>query len=389
LKNVNHLKQERGAIVAEMRLLLDDNTAFEAASKKVDAIDAEIRNYERMEALESGAAAVVPRDSMAGQMGSYSIRAAVAGAAEGRLTGLEGEVSAELAKGAPQTRGVRIPLAAIMGNLEQRDQTSVTAGATVNQKFGSLINRLKPASKVIGMGATVIQSTGYAPLVLPRHLTGQTPTWLSEGQSLTTSDSTWDQLTLAPLTVGSEAVLSRTLLKTNSLGVDSIIAGDLNYTLSEALDAAALGGNGTGNTPTGIWTSVAVTPAETLLSDTASDLIKAIDLADNGTGAFLLTTLAASAARKVKDTLNRPIAIEDQLHDYNFDVTNQFPTVEAITYGVWSDLVVAMWGGVDLVVNPYAKSSSGALVLDAFLDANVGTRHGSKSFAWSALTQTS
>ncbi len=385
MTSIHKIKAERSEVVTEMRAALNagNQQKFDALAKDVEALDARINAEERMAAYET--AKPVARDSVEGAMSAYSLRAAIDGVAEGKLTGLEAEVSAELSRNAPQTRGFRVPLSMVLG-LEKRDVTTTSAAGTISSKFGPLISRLKPVSKVIGMGATVIQSEGFSPIELPRHLTGSTAQWLAEGASVTASDPTFDQLSLSPTTVASQVVLSRRLLKTNSIGVDQILANDINYVVSNALDAAALNGTGTANQPKGIWTEVAATTASPVISDTASDLMSAIELADNGTGAFLLTTSLAGDMRKVKDANERTIAIADQLHGYAYDVTNQAgAAVDRLTYGVWSDLVVATWGSVDLLVNPYKFSSSAALEISAFLDANLGTRHGAASFAWANI----
>jgi HK97 family phage major capsid protein len=384
---IHQLKSTRAEYVSEARAALQAGkiAEFDAIGKKIEETDAAILREERMAQFDT--ARPVARDSVEGQMGAYSLRAALEGAANGTLSGLEAEVSAELSRNAPSTRGVRVPLGLVLA-LEKRDNTTTSAAGTISSKFGPLINRLKPVSKVVQMGATVLQSEGFSPLELPRHLTGSTAQWLAEGGSVTASDSTFDQLSLTPTTVASQTVLSRRLLKTNSVGVNDLLAADLNYIVSNALDVAALNGSGAANQPKGIWTEVAATAAVAgSISDTASNLISAIELADNGTGAFLLTSKLAGDMRKVKDTTERSISLADQLHGYAFDVTNQAGAASnRLTYGVWSDLVVATWGSVDLLVNPYKFSSTGAVELSAFLDANLGTRHGAKSFAWSDLS---
>ncbi|MFB2563470.1 phage major capsid protein [Rhizobium sp. IMFF44] len=386
MTSIHKLNADRVEMVTELRAALDagNQAAFDKLDKDIRALDARISAEKRM--AEFDTARPVARDSVEGQIGAYSLRAAIEGASSGGLSGLEAEVSAELSRNAPSTRGVRVPLGLVLA-LEKRDNTTTSAAGAISSKFGPLINRLKPISKVVNMGATVIQSEGFSPLELPRHLTGSTAQWLAENASVTASDSTFDQLSLAPTTVASQTVLSRKLLKTNSIGIDQLLAADLNYIVSNALDVAALNGTGAANQPKGIWTEVAATAAVAgSISDTASDLISAIELADNGTGAFLLTSKLAGDMRKVKDTTERSISLADQLHGYAFDVTNQAgAATDRLTYGVWSDLVVATLGSVDLLVNPYKFSSSGAVELSAFLDANLGTRHGAKSFAWADL----
>jgi len=44
-------------------------------------------------------------------------------------------------------------------------------------------------------------------------------------------------------------------------------------------------------------------------------------------------------------------------------------------FGNWADLIVAQWGGIDLLVDPYSFSSSGNVRIAAFADLDFGVRH--------------
>ncbi|NTI48503.1 phage major capsid protein [Agrobacterium rhizogenes] len=391
--NIHHIRADRANYVNEARAALEagDNAKFDSVSKEIGRLDETLAREERMQAFDAAASQHVARDSVGGQVGNYSLRSALENAAVvaggGRADGLEAEISQELARNAPSTRGMRVPLDLILATgIEQRDQTTTSAAAALSSKFGPLINRLKPQSKVIGLGATVVQSEGYAPLEFPRHLTGSAAQFVAEGSSVTASDPTWNQLVLAPTQISAQTVMSRQFLKTNSINADQIIQADLNYAVSNLLDSAALNGTGVAPIPTGIWTEVAATTASAAISDTASDLISAIELADNGTGAFLLTSKLAGVLRKIKDTTGRAIGISEILHGYNFADTNQVPAASRITYGVWSDLIIALWGSADIIVNPYKFSSTGAVEVTAWLSAQVGTKHGAKSFSWADVS---
>ena len=47
----------------------------------------------------------------------------------------------------------------------------------------------------------------------------------------------------------------------------------------------------------------------------------------------------------------------------------------AIVFGNWSDLFIAEWGNLDVMVDPYSLSSQGATRLAAFYDIDIAVRH--------------
>jgi hypothetical protein len=52
----------------------------------------------------------------------------------------------------------------------------------------------------------------------------------------------------------------------------------------------------------------------------------------------------------------------------------------AIFFGNWADLIVAMWGVLDILVDPYTLSKSGGVRVVAMQDVDIGFRH-PESFA--------
>ena len=47
----------------------------------------------------------------------------------------------------------------------------------------------------------------------------------------------------------------------------------------------------------------------------------------------------------------------------------------AIAFGNWADLIVGMWGVLDLMVDPYSNSTSGTVRVVALQDVDVAVRH--------------
>ena len=79
-----------------------------------------------------------------------------------------------------------------------------------------------------------------------------------------------------------------------------------------------------------------------------------------------------------------------QVNGYDAYATNQVSStltktqtgLSAMFFGNWADLIVGMWGGLDILVDPYSQSSIGAVKVVALQDLDIGIRHvGSFSYA--------
>jgi hypothetical protein len=72
------------------------------------------------------------------------------------------------------------------------------------------------------------------------------------------------------------------------------------------------------------------------------------------------------------------------VNGYETNVSNQITTGE-VFFGNWMDLIIAMWGGLELTVDPYALATSGGLRVIALQDIDVNIRH-KESFCFGAAT---
>lgn len=50
-------------------------------------------------------------------------------------------------------------------------------------------------------------------------------------------------------------------------------------------------------------------------------------------------------------------------------------TAGDVFYGYWPDLLIGMWGGLDILVDPYTNSLSGTVRVAAFQSIDVAVRH--------------
>jgi HK97 family phage major capsid protein len=168
---------------------------------------------------------------------------------DGEVTGLELECDQALKSHARRTTGTepsgfQVPIAAL-APIKAQNITSATAGGYLaGESIDGITEALRPRSVVLSLGAQVFNNL-TSDLALPAETSFPAAAWLSESQSLQDpSDAVYSKTVLTPHRCASLAVLSKTLLATNSVGVENFVRASLANTLATAIDAAALSGAG-------------------------------------------------------------------------------------------------------------------------------------------------
>lgn len=330
----------------------------------------------------SGVKAVTPEaDARAGEIGmsdkeanQFSLLRAVRCIANGRnLDGLEKEACdamAKLVKRELKPGAFVIPQDVFRRSVQTRAQNVTTAtagGYTVQTNLGPLIELLRNRTVVAQAGAT--QLTGLVGNVqLPKHTAGATAYWVSETGALTDSESTFGQVTLTPHRLGATVPYSTQFLAQSSLDAEAFIRDDLMKVLAIEKDRAALHGSG-GSQPIGVQNTSGINATVTYGgAATWADVVEhetgiAVDNADIGAMAFVLS---AATVGKWKTILKDSVAGADYLinslngtaNGYSVLRTNQV-SGNVSFFGVWSQLVMASWAGVEVIVDPYALKKSG------------------------------
>lgn len=290
---------------------------------------------------------------------------------------------------------------------EQRDLNvgAPTAGGNLvstDLLAQSFIEMLRNRMLVRQAGATVLSGL-VGDIAIPRQTGGATAYWVAESGAPTESQQTVDQVAMSPKTVGAFTDISRKLLLQSSVDVEQFVRGDLSSTLGMALDLASLHGTGQNNQPTGIALvdgigSVAggdngLAPAWSHIINLETEV--AVDNADVGRLAYMTN---AKVRGKLKQTAK--VSSSDSvmlwgegstpLNGYGAWVTNQVASnltkgsangvCSAIFFGNWADLVIGLWGGLDILVDPYTGGTSGTVRVITLQDADIAVRH-AQSFA--------
>ena len=246
-------------------------------------------------------------------------------------------------------------------------------------------------------------------IAIPRQTGGATTYWVAENGAPTESQQSVDQVSGTPKTVGCYTDYSRRLLLQSSVDVELFVRSDLALQMAQEAFRAAINGSGTSNEPTGLLNIsgtgavVGGTNGAAPTYDHIVDLESAVANAnaDGGRLAYLTNTKVRGKLRKTQEfasTNGKPVWTSapggagrvGEMLGYNAYTSNAVPSnltkgtssgvCSAIAYGNWAELLIFMWGGLDLMFDPFSLSTTGAKRLVALQDMDVNVRHAT-SFA--------
>jgi HK97 family phage major capsid protein/HK97 family phage prohead protease len=262
--------------------------------------------------------------------------------------------------------------------------TASAAGDLVGTDFrpGSFIELLRNRSALVGLGVTSL--TGLSGNVaIPRQTGAATAYWVAESGAPTESNQTVDQVNMSPKTVGAFTDYSRKLMLQSSIDVEQMIRQDLATVLALEIDRVGLYGLGSSNQPLGVKLTTgintedfgAATPTYAEVVSMESKI--AADNADIGAMSYLMNASMRGALKtKDKGTDTGAYVFEPggTVNGYSAAVSNQVLSGD-IFFAVWSQLIMGMWSGLDLTVDPYTHSTSGTVRVVALQDVDFGVRH--------------
>lgn len=291
------------------------------------------------------------------------------------------------------------------GRIGQRDLNvgTTTAGGNLvatSLLSSSFIDLLVNQLSVMQMGATMLPGLS-GNVAIPRATGGATGYWVAESGSPTESQQAFDQVALTPKTAGAFVDYTRRLLLQSSISVEAFIRMDIARTLALMIDMGALAGTGASNQPRGLLNTAGIgsvaggTNGAAPTWDHIVDLETQLSTANvaGGSLGYLTNSKVRGKLKRTQQfsgTNGRAIWEGNELNGTRAVVSNQVPgnltkgtsagVCSAIAYGNWSDLLIGLWGGLDIMVDPYSASTSGGKRIVALQDVDVAVRY-PQSFA--------
>jgi len=288
-----------------------------------------------------------------------------------------------------------------MPNLNVTTSTNGPELVPTNLLTASFIDLLINRMVIMSLKPTVLDGLN-GNVAIPRQTGGAASYWVTEGNAPTEGQPTFDQVSLTPHTIAAWVDYTRRFFLQSSLSAEQFARKDLARSLGLGLDLACISGSGSSGQPTGILNQSGIGAvvggtngaAPTWAHVVALETAIAVANADVGSMAYLTNPKVRGKLKNTQifaSSATGPVWDKDgTVNGYKVGVTNQVSSTgtkgtasgvcSTIMFGNFEDLIIGMWGGLDIMVDPYSLSTSGSVRIVAMQDVDVQVRHAA-SFA--------
>jgi len=244
---------------------------------------------------------------------------------------------------------------------------------------GSFIELLRNRLAFAQAGVTMLSGL-QGNVSIPRQSGASTAYWVGENTAPVESQPSIDQVNMTPKTVGAYVDYSRRLMLQASIDVEGMIRDDLARVIALEIDRAAIYGTGSSNQPlgftntTGIGSQV-ITDFGTFEEYIGMETDVAAANADVENMRYIINASARGALKsteKASDTAQF-VFMDNEINGYPVIISNQLLNNDAL-FGDFSMMVMGMWSGLDLTVDPYAGATAGTVRVIAMQDVDVAIK---------------
>lgn len=339
----------------------------QAQGNDVGMSDREVRSFSIMRAVR---ALVDPTDRAAQNAAAFEFEASRAAAQSGGKSGERFVIPTDVLR---------------------RALNSSTAGGAAGNTGGNLIaNELMASSfvdvlrnraTIMRMGSVLGGLVGN--IDIPKQIAAAAGYWLGEDDDATETGIELGQIAMTPKTVAAYSEITRKMLQQSSLDAEALVRRDLAIALALTMDKAGYYGSGTAQQPLGIANQTGINGVNFAAVDpTFAELVNmetqiSLDNADvNGMAYVANAGFRGHAKTTLKFAAAGSATIWEQggtVNGYRAEITNQIASGD-VFMGNFQDLIIAMWGGLELTVDPFSNSKKGRLRLVVFQDVDFAVR---------------
>jgi HK97 family phage major capsid protein len=331
----------------------------------------------------------------------YSLLKAVREAAHGKLSGLEREVSDEIAhKTGKEARGFYMPTNLNFGQRDQVVGTNSSGGfLKPTEHLGSeFISALKAKLVIAQAGSRFLEGLKGDINIPKMSAEVSNVSFVSENNAPTEGAATFSQVTMAPKTLAAYVDVSRKLMMQSDPSVEAVLRDDVINSFARKIDEVAIEGGGS-NEPSGIIASVSGnveaigTNGGAIAYDNVVDLVRLVEEDNallNEASAYFIGHPKVTA--KLRTTSKQSSGVEgnfilepnNQMLGYNYLATSLVPSdlskgtgsnLSALIFGDFSQLLVGFYSGVDVLVDPYTGGNAGTTRLNFLQDCDIALRN--------------
>lgn len=300
--------------------------------------------------------------------------------------GYERELSKEVEKQYGRSaNGIYIPHDILTAKRDMNVATPTAGGNLVATNYmpGSFIELLRARALMMQLGVQTLDGL-VGNVAISKQTGASTAYWVAEGGDTTPSDVTIGMINMSPKTITGKTATTRQLLMQSNPSVDALLMNDLSKVLGLGIDKAIISGTGASNQPRGILNtsgigSVSCTAANGGFSfANAVKFETALETAnyDASTCSYVMTPSIKGTAKSTEKVTGASAMVfeNNEVNGYSAYSTMQM-NANTVLFGDFSEVILGLWGGLDLMLDPYAKADSAGLVVRAFQSVDIAIRH--------------
>lgn len=345
------------------------------AGNDIGLTDGEIRRYSVLKVVR---ALIDPTDVRAQREAAFEFSASEAARAKQSNTSDRFVIPTDVLRHAVSGESlVRAPLAS--GKVSGAN----TGGNLIATELqpGSFIDILRNAATIMRRGRVLGGLTGN--IDIPKKIAGTQGYWLgAEDEESQETGIELGQVSMTPKTVAAFTEFTRKMVQQSSMDVEALLRADLAEAMALTIDKAGYYGTGAAGQPLGIANLSGInavpfagdypTFAELVQMETsvASDnaLVESFAYAGNAKlRGHAKTTLKFAG---VEGTLWEQ---GGTLNGYSSEITNQVNDGD-VFFNNFADLLIGLWGGLELHVDPFTHSRRGRIRITTFQDVDFAHR---------------
>ena len=399
MKNSVELKQERAGFITEANTMLelcknetrnltsDEQVSYDEKMSKIDELKKSIEMIERQEKLNAEIASkvVAPVSNEPKEVRDFSFFKAINDFTNGKLDGVEREMHEEAINEA-RSAGTSIAGLGIPSfMLESRANEPTQGGSAIAPRnVLGFADAMREASVFNRVGANIL--TGLSANTTIPVRSQQSVAWAT-GEIAASADGGADftKVELSPVRLASHVNISKMLLAQNGAAAEQAIIRDLGRASAGAIDGAIFSTSNVTDAPGSLGATASVsTITETATYAANASIFEDFILAEAKLAEVggLEGNLAYVAHPKLMKDLKRSAQVlavnagmqGNLVNGYQTFFTNGCTSDAAVTadfyFGDFSKMYMGMFGGLDIMVDPYSVAINGQtrLVLNQYMD---------------------
>ena len=398
MKNSVELKQERAGFITEANTMLElcknetrnftseEQVSYDEKMSKIDELKKSIEMIERQEKLNAEIASkvVAPVSNEPKEVRNFSFFKAVNDFTNGKLDGVEREMHEEAVNEARSAgrsiNGLGIP------SFMLESRANVTQGGSLIAPTNVLgfADAMREASVFDKVGANIL--TGLSANTTIPVAGASSVEWEGEVDAAADGGAQFGKVELTPTRLASYVNISKQLLLQNGAAAEQAIIRDLGRATAQKMDAAIFSTAGVTGAPDSLGelaTSVFVESAFSPLASIMLDFVTAEQTLAEAGG--LEGNLAYVASPNLMAQLKQSAQVAAVNVGMQGALVNGYPTYFTngctksagasgdFFFGDFSKLYMGMFGGLDIMVDPYSVAVNGQtrLVLNQYMDWGV------------------